>query len=194
MSPRRYDGRLRRAAAAEAKRRIVHAAVELHARRGALGTSHAMIAKRAGVSLPTVYKYFPTRDHLIPECTGGVLGKAPVALDERLFEGLGSPRERVHALARALFRLHEYLAPWARWSARDAAELPSLARFLEGAASARRGLIRRAVAPASGRSLVALADVLLDWPSWRALTGEGYTTVQAAAIAAAAIVSLIRKS
>ena len=194
MKRRPYDGRLRREAlAAEATRRILHATVELHARRGALGTSHAMIAKRACVSLPTVYKYFPTRDHLIPACTGLVLAKSPVALDPRIFEGLRSPRERIRALAQALFRLHEYLAPWAQWSARDAAELPALARFLEGAAAARRGLIRRAVAPVSARDRLALADILLDWPAWRALTAVGHTSVQAAAIAAEAIVALIGK-
>ncbi len=187
---RRYDSRLRRAGAEEARRRIIGATVHLHAERGALGTSHVMIAKRAGVSVPTVYKYFPSRNHLVPACTGSVLRESPVALGERLFDGLATPSRRVHALALAVFRLHEYLAPWARWAARDAAELPALRRFLADAVTHRRRLIRRALGPAPTRRLVALAELLLDWPAWRALTTNGETTDQAAAVVADAIIHL----
>ena len=87
MSPRRYNRRSRLAAAEETRRRIVRATAELHAEHGALGTTHEMIARRAGVSLPTAYKYFPTRNDLIPHCTGLVLSEAPVKLDESAFAG-----------------------------------------------------------------------------------------------------------
>src|SRR6185436_15372160 len=115
MSPRAYDRKLRLAAAEEARRRIVEAAAALHATQGALATGHALIAERAGVSVPTVYKYFPTRNDLIPACTGLVAAGAPVTLDERIFDGLPRVPDRVRALARTLFRLHEYFAPWLRW-------------------------------------------------------------------------------
>src|SRR6185503_10074161 len=126
MSPRAYDRRLRLAGAEEAKRRIVEAAAALHAEHGGCGTSHAMIARKAGVSIPTVYKYFPTGNHLVPACTGLVAGRAPVRLDETLFQGLDGVPARVRALAGALFRLHEYFSPWLRWSDADAAAFPAL--------------------------------------------------------------------
>jgi AcrR family transcriptional regulator len=121
---------LRLAAAEEARRRIVEAAAALHAEHGGIGTSHAMIARKAGVSVPTVYKYFPTGNDLIPACTGLVAGRAPLTLDDRIFEGLSRVPERVRAFARAVFRLHEYFAPWLRWSDSDAAAFPALQPFL----------------------------------------------------------------
>lgn len=195
MSPRSYDNTTRLAAAAETRRRIVRAAAELHAERGALATTHEMIARRAGVSVPTVYKYFPTRNDVIPDCTGLVLGEAPVALDETVFadEATDVPA-RLRALARRVFDLHEYAAPWLRWSARDAVELPALRALLDEAARGRAALLRAAVAPAHRgappRRFVALAGVLLDFPSWQALTAEGFTSRGAASVVGDALVSL----
>src|SRR5262245_5914542 len=152
MSPRRYDRTLRLAAAEEARRRIVEATVALHAQQGAVATSHAMIAKEAGVSLPTVYKYFPTRDHLIPACTGLVASRAPVALDGRVFDGLRQVEDRVRALAAAVFRLHEYFAPWLRWTESDAAAIPALRSYLDAGRKARLDLVRLALRPEGHRS------------------------------------------
>jgi AcrR family transcriptional regulator len=196
MSPRSYDRRLRLAAAEVARRRIVEAAAALHAKHGGTGTSHAMIAKKAGVSIPTVYKYFATGNDLIPACTGLVAGRAPLALDARIFEGLRQVPERVRALAQAVFRLHEYFAPWLRWSDSDAAAFPALQSFLEGGRKAQLDLVRRALTPAGGRAprepLVLLSQVLLDFPSWRTFIAAGKTSHQAAVEVADAILLLCR--
>lgn len=77
MAPRAYNIETRRRQQDELKARIAAAAAELHAEQGALATSHAQIAERAGVSLPTVYKHYPTLDELIPACVGHVTGLAP---------------------------------------------------------------------------------------------------------------------
>jgi len=142
MNPRRYDRRSRLAAAEETRRRIVRATAELHAEYGALGTTHEMIARRAAVSLPTVYKYFPTRNDLMPHCTGLVLSGAPVALDEAVFAGKDDVPSRLRGLARRVFEFYEYAAPWLRWSARDAAELPALREVLDQVAEARAAPLR----------------------------------------------------
>ena len=194
MSPRAYDRTLRRAAAEEARRRIVEAAAALHAKHGGSGTSHAMIARKAGVSIPTVYKYFPTRDHLIPACTGLVASRAPLHLDGHLLDGLKRVPDRVRTLTRSLFRLHEYYSPWLRWSASAAPSTPALRAFLEQAARARRELTRQALTAPGGRppseTLLLLAHVLLEYSSWRTLTSTGNTSDQAAAIVADAILRL----
>jgi AcrR family transcriptional regulator len=196
MSPRAYDRRLRRAAAEEARRRIVEAAAALHAKHGGRGTSHAMIARKAGVSIPTVYKYFPTANHLVPACTGLVAGRAPVLLGETLFKGLDGIPARIRELARALFRLHEYFAPWLRWSAADAAAFPALRGYLNRVQEHQRAIIRRALTPEKSKSppemLVRLARILLDVPSWRTLTEAGRSSDQAAAAAADAILAIQR--
>lgn len=198
MSPRAYDRRLRQAASDEAKRRIVEATAALHAENGARATSHAMIAERAGVSVPTVYKYFPTANHLIPACTGLVAGRAPVPLDETLFEGKDGLADRVRALASAMFRLHEYYAPWTRWTAADAASFPELRDYLKRVLDHRVAIIRLALTPkgakAPSESLVLLARVLLDAPSWRTLAEAYRSTERAAAVAADALLSIARHS
>ena len=199
MSPRAYDRRLRQAASDEARRRIVEATAALHAERGARATSHAMIAERAGVSVPTVYKYFPTVNHLIPACTGLVASRAPVALDETLFEGKEGLADRVRALASAMFRLHEYYAPWVRWTvAADAAEFPELRAYLKRVQDHQAAIIRLALTPkgakAPSESLVLLARILLGAPSWFTLAESLRSTDRAARAAADAILSIARHS
>jgi len=194
MSPRAYNRRSRLAAAEATRERLVRATAALHAEHGALGTTHEMIAQRAGVSLPTVYKYFPTRNDLIPHCTGLVMSEAPVQLDAAVFAAQDDVPSRLRALARRAFELHAYAAPWLRWSARDAAELPALRAMLDEAARGRAALVRRALAPgfhrAPPRRLVALASVLLDFASWQELTRSGLTSRGAAAAVGEALVSL----
>jgi len=196
MSPRAYDRRLRQAAAEEAKRQIVEAAAALHAEHSGRGTSHAMIARKAGVSIPTVYKYFPTANHLIPACTGLVAGRAPVRLDESLFKDLDGVPARVRALAAALFRLHEYFSPWLRWSEGDAAAFPALREYFKQVRKHQVAIIRRALTPDGSKGppemLVRFARVLLDFPSWRTLTEGGRSSEEAAAAAADAILALYR--
>lgn len=197
MSPRAYDRTLKRAAAEEARRRIVEAAAQLHARRGAAGTSHAMIAKSAGVSLPTVYKYFPTGNDLIPACTGLVSSRAPAALGDGLFKGLGRVSDRVEALARSLFRNHEYFAPWMRWTDGDSAAFPALRTFLDEGRKALRHLVRSALHAPGDRppqkELLLLSEALLDFPAWKTLTSGGWSTDEAAASAAGAVLLLYRR-
>jgi AcrR family transcriptional regulator len=187
---------LRQAAAEEAKRRIVEATAALHAEHGGRGTSHAMIARKAGVSIPTVYKYFPTADHLIPACTGLVAARAPLRLDEGLLKGLDGVPARVHALARALFRLHEYFSPWVRWSDADAAALPALREYLIQVRKQQVAIIRQALTAEGSKGpperLVRLARVLLDHPSWRTLTEGGRSSDQAAREAADALLAIDR--
>lgn len=194
MVLRKYDRRSRLAAAEETRRSIVRATVKLHAQHGGLGTTHEMIARLAGVSLPTVYKYFPTRNDLIPHCTGQVMGESAVRLDESLFAGKDDVPTRLRALAQRAFELHAYLAPWLRWSARDATELPALRAVLEEAARGRSALLRVALKPgfdsSPPRRLVALAIVLLDFASWQALTEHGFTSKGASAAVGDALVSL----
>ncbi len=195
MSPRAYDRTLRLAAAEEARRRITEAAAALHAMHGAVGTSHAMIAEKAGVSIPTVYKYFPTTNDLIPACTGLVAGRAPLALGEAVFDGIADVPERLRTLARALFRVHEYFAPWLRWCDTDAASFPALRKFLDEGRLARLQLLRRALSPkgatAPAESELLTAHILLEYPSWKVLTSAGRTSEEAAAVAADAVLRLL---
>lgn len=195
---RRYDSSSRLAAAELNRRRIVQATVELHAENGAMGSTHEMIARRAGVSLPTVYKYFPTRNDLIPHCTGAVMAAGPPPVTRAELEAFAAAPARLRALTERTFAFYAHAAPWLRWSARDAAELPALRELLERTARERVALVRVALAPrfpaAPPRACVALACALLDFPTWQTLTGAGSSAADAVDVVADALVTLVESA
>src|SRR5260221_13034354 len=63
MPQRRYDRTRREAQARQTRELILDAVIAALARQEEL--SVPALAKAAGVSIPTVYRYFPTRDALI---------------------------------------------------------------------------------------------------------------------------------
>lgn len=78
----------RRAAAVEqTRRRIIEAAMQCHAEQGIVETSIQDVARRADVALGTVYRHFPTLEHLVGAC------------GEQFFTTLGLP-DRDEARAR----------------------------------------------------------------------------------------------
>jgi AcrR family transcriptional regulator len=101
--PRKYDSPRREASAARTRQAIVEAAVKLHA----LGiTTVSAVADEAGVSLPTVNKYFPTREDLFGACTRHVAERLEVVPPDEL-AGIPDPAERLAAVVRQLFGLFE---------------------------------------------------------------------------------------
>ena len=100
---RQYNSARREAAAAQTQQAIVEAAVKLH---GFGITTLSAVADEAGVSLPTVNKYFPTREDLFGACTKHVAESldyvAPAAL-----AAIQDPLERVYATVRQIMSLHE---------------------------------------------------------------------------------------
>lgn len=175
MPRRTYDNSLRKQAEADTIHRIVQATVELHARQGAMATSHADIAAQAGVSVPTVYKHFPTREALIPHCTGLVAESAP-ELDVGQLLGLEQWQDRVAALVGALHARYAHFHPWMRWAARDIPALPVLAQILEEGQLATRNAIHTVLHSCSPTPLpdetLAVVSVLLGYPAWQQATEE----------------------
>jgi AcrR family transcriptional regulator len=179
--PRRYDRTRRDEATAATRRRIVDAIVALHAERGASDTTYAMIAERADVAIPTVYKHFPNLAIIFEACVGHVTAKAP-AVGPEIFDGLSDVSTRLAALIRALFARHRFMAPWLRWSDQDASVPPELAVHHTRARAAQRQLVEAALAPLDPppAPLVALIDVLVSFRTWRMLTADhGLTQDQA---------------
>jgi AcrR family transcriptional regulator len=152
--------------------RIVAATVELHARKGALATTHADIAEVAGVSVATVYKHFPSRESLLPHCTGMVARQAP-QIDGQAILGARSRKEKMTLLVDALHQQYRHFHPWIRWMPRDAHALPLLAQIAEENRLRTEGLVRNVLDAAAGRPVdddtFALAMVILDYPAWQRL-------------------------
>jgi AcrR family transcriptional regulator len=170
---------------ARTRNQIVEAVVALHAERGARDTSYAMIAERADVAVPTVYKHFPSLTELFAACVGHVGGRAP-PLGPDVFADAPDAPAQLEALARAIVTRHRYFAPWLRWTAHEAHFIPELAVHHRRADEARRALIAQAVAPAYNAApppaLLGLLDSLFDYRTWQTLTrNHGLSDEEAAA-------------
>ncbi|MCC7208380.1 MAG: TetR/AcrR family transcriptional regulator [Anaerolineae bacterium] len=100
---RTYDSRRRAESATRTRQAIVEAAVKLH---GEGITTLAAVADEAGVSLPTVTKYFPTREDLFTACTTHVAQALDFPSPETLL-AIKNPGERLDRIVREVFRLHE---------------------------------------------------------------------------------------
>ena len=119
MATRRYTPSKRLTQVSERKQRVAAATAELHAEKGPVATSYADIARRAGVSLPTVHSYLPTQAALMSACTGHVAtGAPPLPVDEIL----AAPDLPAAALTLvvSIDALHAYFEPWLSWRAETA--------------------------------------------------------------------------
>jgi AcrR family transcriptional regulator len=172
MPPRPYNNESRQQQQAELKSRIAAAAAELHAAQGALATSYAQIAQQAGVSLPTVYKHYPTLDELLQACTSHVAERAPVFPHDKI---VAAPdlASAASMLVDACDALHAYYEPWLGW--REHTRVALLQQLQD---ERRRTLLQlaRAVLQAHGvpaaAECAALWESLLSFDFWQRLVRE----------------------
>jgi AcrR family transcriptional regulator len=100
---RTYNSRRRTESAEHTRQSIVEAAVKMH---GQGITTLSAVAEEAGVSLPTVNKYFPTREDLFAACTDHVAD----TLDYPSLDALAAiddMPQRIHEVVREAYRLNE---------------------------------------------------------------------------------------
>jgi AcrR family transcriptional regulator len=173
MSPRSYKSPRREEAKKETLRQITLAVVELHAEKGVLATTHADIAKRANVAIPTVYNYFPSTQSLLPACLSHVQAMAP-SLDPHMFSNMQDIPARLALLVNGIFKSHSFYAPWLRWGICEAEYLPELKAFLDHARAFYLDFIEKAFSPGfSGpppQQLIMIVYALLDFPAWKVFT------------------------
>jgi len=171
----------RRAAAnAETRRRIVDAAIALHAQKGVLGTSWPDIAKRADVALGTVYRHFPSLDQLVPACTSeNALRTKPPG--PSILVGLTRPQERIGQFVQELFAFYGRTAPWTPRAGIDRHEIPVLDTILSRREAALKALVEETLGPLRRRRhALEAALALTDFGVWRSLTRSGLSTEAAA--------------
>ncbi len=200
MAPRPYNSAVRKEAEVETMRRIVAAAVELHAEKGAMATTHAEIAERAGVSVPTVYKHFPARNALLSACMGHVSKDAP-AIDPDAILAAPDFDARLSLLVETVYDRYRYFHPWSRWSPVDAPFLPELANALGEGEKQLEQLVKAVLKDRFPRKIpstvLALVLVLLDYATWSKLDrslGKPKAVNRAAAQALRLVVSSFNES
>ncbi|TMD21607.1 MAG: TetR/AcrR family transcriptional regulator [Chloroflexi bacterium] len=180
MAPRAYRMTRRAAANAETRRRIVDAAIALHAEKGILGTSWPDIAKRADVALGTVYRHFPGLDQLVPACTSeNALRVRPPGVG--ILAGLTRPEDRIGRFVQELFAFYGRSAPWTPRAGIDRQQLPILDTILSRREAGLRALVEETLGPfRRRRHALDAALALTDFGVWRSLTRSGLSTADAA--------------
>jgi AcrR family transcriptional regulator len=105
MTPRRYTQRGRADSAAETRRRIHDAALELYRQRGVAATTVQAIAARADVARGTVLNHYGSADGLLEAVLDEAVAKVRYP-DEQLQDGAASESERIRRYVDAMFRFY----------------------------------------------------------------------------------------
>jgi AcrR family transcriptional regulator len=193
MAPRAYRMTRRAAASAETRRRIVDAAIALHAEKGVLGATWPDIAKRADVALGTVYRYFPSLDQLVPACTSeNAVRMRPPGVT--VLEGLTRPDERIGRFVQELFAYYGRSAPWTPRAGVDRHELPILDIILSRREAGLKALVEETLGPLRRRRhALHAALALTDFGVWRSLTRSGLSTEAAARLVTEVLVTWLKR-
>lgn len=160
----------RKAAVEETRRRILEATLALHAEKGIFGTSWQDIARRADVSLGTVYKHFPSLDELVPAC--GELMYAitrPPALEDapQIFAGAHSLEERLERLISELFDFYERGASYIETDFQER-QLPMVQEWEAHMRATIEGLTREALLPVGpDEGTVQAVSALVDFSTFK---------------------------
>ena len=176
-------GNKRKAAVEETRRRILEATLALHSEKGIFGTSWQDIAKRADVSVGTVYKHFPSLDELVPAC--GELMYAitrPPSLEDapRIFAGARSLEERLERLVSELFDFYERGAPYIEPDIQER-QLPAAQEWEEYMRATIAGLVREALQPVGpDEYTVGAVSALLDFSTFKSFLERDIQKEQAA--------------
>ena len=183
LAPRKYSMDKRRAAVQETRQRILEATLALHAENGIFGTSWQDIAKRADVSVGTVYKHFPSLDELVPAC--GELMYAitrPPSLEDapEIFAEATSLDERLGRLVEALFAFYERGAPYIETDFQER-RLTAVVEWEAYMRATVAGLVREAlVTVRPDESTVQAVSALLDFSTFKSFLDREIPKEQAA--------------
>ena len=173
----------RKAAVEETRQRILEATLALHSEKGILGTSWQDIARRADVSVGTVYKHFPSLDELVPAC--GELMYAitrPPSLEDapEIFAGASSPRERLECLIAELFDFYERGAAYIETDFQER-QLPVVQEWESYMRATIAGLVRESLLSAGpDERTVQAVSALLDFSVFKSFLDRDIPKEQAA--------------
>lgn len=163
-------------AVSDTRERLVAAAKDLHAERGVLPTGWDDIAERAGVSVATVYRHFPSLAELVPACARSVFDLIePPALDvaAQKFSAGQSAEDRLEEFVRASCACYGKGRGWLHAAHRERDFVPELDAALRVLDESLEVLVAAAAErPLSAVELRSLFS-LCDFPFWWSLTAGG---------------------
>ena len=178
MSPRKYNKLKREATSEVIRHRILEATLELHSKKGIFGTSWKDIAKRADVSLATMYNYFSSLDELVPACGDLMYSIAqPPSLENtnEIFANVTLIEERLALLVKTFFDFYERGEPYLNIDHQERT-LDSVQEWEAYLKSLIEGFTRSALKPIKpNKKTVETVSALLDVPVFLAFRRRGMT-------------------
>lgn len=184
---RTYTLKRRAAQQSETRRRIVEAALDLHASIGPAFTSLSQVAARAGVQRNTLYAHFPDERSLYFACSELSLEQAPLP-DPAPWREIGDRGDRLREGLGAIYAWYEHNAELARCVMRDA-EIHPLTREIVALRFGPRMAAYRDILGAGLRTKArAMLHLAIAYTTWRTLTREGGLKRAGAAAAMAAAI------
>jgi AcrR family transcriptional regulator len=187
---RPYDNRLREEQATRTRERILEAVMALLAEVGSQGVTMATIAARAGVSEPTIYRHFGSREGLHE------------AIDRHFTAEVGLPPvpprvEDLPETTAALFARFQDHAEVVRAALRAGVTREMRERGRRARNQKMRELLSEQCAhlsAAEAKAVAAVYRVIISWETWETLTGEqGVEAADAARAAAWAVAAMNEK-
>jgi AcrR family transcriptional regulator len=166
-------------AAAHTRRRIVDAAMSVQATEGA-GASWEAIARRADVSIATVYRHFRSLEELVPACMETIWTREQLAPTpeeaQKVFEGLDRPGDRFEQLVRGSCHCYAKAPAWLAAALADRAAFPAMRAASRQQTHAIACLVDAALGGARvGPDVERTLRALVDFPFWQSLVDTGMT-------------------
>lgn len=157
---------------AETRRRIVEAAVDLHATVGPAMTTVSMVAERAGVQRHTLYAHFPEERDLFLACSGLAVERDPMP-DADAWRGAADVGERLRIGLSEIYAWYARNAGLLACGLRDA-EYHPLTREMVELRSGPQSMAYREVLSAGLRTEDerAALGLALSYFTWRTLVRE----------------------
>lgn len=172
--------------------------MHLHGEQGIIGTSWEDIARRAGVSLATVYRHFPSLNELVPACGAMAEGfMRPPAPEqaETLFGGVDALPERIERLVEELCAFYERGGGALLLAKREGHMVEPLAAWAGKLDRTREILVRAALRPADlDERTIQVLDALVSFSVWQALIEAGVSHSKAPHVIRGLALSCIRET
>jgi AcrR family transcriptional regulator len=163
--------------AADTRRRIIEATLELHDQQGINRTTLRDVAGRAAVAPSTVLHHFSRMDELIRAC-GELSDQLAPMPTEALLAGASGVAERVQRMATAMFAWWEILGPGFDHLRIDRRHIPQVDAWLEDLGRRHRRFAAAAL-PGGDAGHVELLVALTTADAWSALRAAGATPLTA---------------
>ena len=182
---------------AETHRRITEAAVELHRTLGPANTKITDVAELAGVSRMTVYNHFPTEVDLFVACSTHWATQNPFP-DPARWATIDDPSERLVSALKELYEWYGLKEDMLGKVFRDTPVMPPLAEVMDDLWSTYVEELVRTLAHgwqvrrAKAKTLQATLRLVVDFHTWRVLTGSGLDHGRAAELGARMVLGAVR--